>query len=146
MAKIKILHGPNLNLLGTREPEIYGHTTLEQLNETLRSLGSKLGHDITCFQSNSEGDLIDEIQQSKAQHIACFIINLGAYTHTSIALRDALLSVKIPYIETHLSNIFAREPYRHHSYIADHAIGVICGFGMQSYELALQAADRYINR
>lgn len=145
MAKIKILHGPNLNLLGAREPEIYGHTTLAQLNERIQTLGKELGHEVICFQSNSESALIDEIQQAMTNKIDFFILNLAAFTHTSIALRDALLSVKVPFIEVHLSNIFAREPYRHHSHIADRAVGVICGFGIQSYELAMHAANRYLN-
>ena len=131
------LHGPNLNLLGTREPGLYGSATLEQINAALRERAMALGAGIDCFQSNHEGELVDRIQAARGQ-TAGILINAGAYTHTSIALRDALLAVAIPYVELHLSNTHAREPFRHHSFLADRAVGVICGFGPLSYGLALE--------
>ncbi|MFM7755104.1 MAG: type II 3-dehydroquinate dehydratase [Cyanobium sp.] len=131
------LHGPNLNLLGTREPGLYGSATLEQINVTLQERASALGAAIDCFQSNHEGALVDRIQAARGM-VHGILINAGAYTHTSIALRDALLAVAIPYVELHLSNTHAREPFRHHSFLADRAVGVICGFGPLSYGLALE--------
>jgi len=131
------LHGPNLNLLGTREPGLYGSDTLEQINATLQERASALGAAIDCFQSNHEGALVDRIQTARGT-VHGILINAGAYTHTSIALRDALLAVAIPYVELHLSNTHAREPFRHHSFLADRAVGVICGFGPLSYGLALE--------
>ncbi|MFM7513621.1 MAG: type II 3-dehydroquinate dehydratase [Cyanobium sp.] len=131
------LHGPNLNLLGTREPGLYGSATLEQINVTLQERASALGAAIDCFQSNQEGALVDRIQAALGT-VHGILINAGAYTHTSIALRDALLAVAIPYVELHLSNTHAREPFRHHSVLADRAVGVICGFGPLSYGLALE--------
>jgi 3-dehydroquinate dehydratase-2 len=131
------LHGPNLNLLGTREPGLYGSATLEQINSTLRERATALGAAIDCFQSNHEGALVDRIQAARGT-VHGILINAGAYTHTSIALRDALLAVAIPYVELHLSNTHAREPFRHHSFLADRAVGVICGFGPLSYGLALE--------
>lgn len=131
------LHGPNLNLLGTREPGLYGSATLEQINAALRERAMALGAGIDCFQSNHEGELVDRIQAARGQ-TAGILINAGAYTHTSIALRDALLAVAIPYVELHLSNTHARETFRHHSVLADRALGVICGFGPASYGLALE--------
>ena len=140
MAKILVLHGPNLNLLGTREPEIYGRGTLADINRQLTERAEANGHELTCFQSNAEHELIDRIQQGRNDRTALILFNPGAFTHTSIALRDALAAVAIPFIEVHLSNVHAREPFRHHSYLSDIAVGVICGFGSDSYRLALEAA------
>jgi 3-dehydroquinate dehydratase-2 len=131
------LHGPNLNLLGTREPGLYGSATLDQINATLRERAAALGAAIDCVQSNHEGELVDRIHGARGT-VDGILINAGAYTHTSIALRDALLAVAIPYVELHLSNTHAREPFRHHSFLADRAVGVICGFGPLSYGLALE--------
>ena len=131
------LHGPNLNLLGTREPGLYGSATLEQINGNLRERAAALGATIDCFQSNHEGELVDRIHGARGM-VDGILINAGAYTHTSIALRDALLAVALPYVELHLSNTHAREPFRHHSFLADRAVGVICGFGPLSYGLALE--------
>ena len=136
--KILVLHGPNLNLLGAREPEIYGHETLADINRRLTVQGKAAGWAVTSFQSNQEGALIDRVQQAKKQQVSAIIINPAGYTHTSIALRDALAGVAIPFIEVHLSNIHAREPFRSHSYFSDLAVGTICGLGSQGYELALQ--------
>ena len=138
MAKpIFVLSGPNLNLLGTREPEIYGKTTLQDIHETLKQQAAHSHVELQCFQSNMEGDLVNWIQQA-GQDAQAIIINAGAYTHTSIAIADAIRSIDIPVIEVHLSNIYQREEYRHHSYISPLAKGLICGFGAKSYELALQ--------
>ena len=140
MAKLLLLHGPNLNLLGTREPGIYGSDTLNSINERLANEAKNSGHHLTAEQSNAEHDLIKYIHEASQNDVSCIIFNPGAFTHTSVALRDAMLGVAIPFIEVHLSNVHAREKFRHHSYFSDIAIGVICGFGMKSYELALQAA------
>ena len=131
------LHGPNLNLLGTREPGVYGSKTLDQVNAELESRAQALGAAISCFQSNHEGALVDRIHEGRGS-VDGILINAGAYTHSSIALRDALLGVAIPFVELHLSNTHAREPFRHHSTLADKALGVICGFGPLSYTLALE--------
>ena len=131
------LHGPNLNLLGSREPGIYGSSSLEQINAALQQRAADMGAAIDCFHSNHEGALVDRIHQARGT-VAGILINAGAYTHTSIAIRDALLGVVIPYVELHLSNVHAREAFRHQSMLADKAIGVICGFGPASYGLALQ--------
>ena len=131
------LHGPNLNLLGTREPGVYGSQTLDQINAELESRAQALGAAISCFQSNHEGALVDRIHEGRG-NVDGILINAGAYTHSSIALRDALLGVAIPFVELHLSNTHAREPFRHHSTLADKALGVICGFGPLSYTLALE--------
>ena len=131
------LHGPNLNLLGTREPGVYGSQTLDQVNAELESRAQALGAAISCFQSNHEGALVDRIHEGRGS-VDGILINAGAYTHSSIALRDALLGVVIPFVELHLSNTHAREPFRHHSTLADKALGVICGFGPLSYTLALE--------
>lgn len=136
--KILVLHGPNLNLLGTREPEIYGREALPDINRRLIAQGKLAGAAVTCFQSNHEGALIDRAQLAKQQQVAWIIINPAGFTHTSVALRDALAGVAIPFIEVHLSNIHAREPFRRHSYFSDLAAGTICGLGSQGYELALQ--------
>ena len=140
MAKILVLHGPNLNLLGTREPAIYGHDTLTDIDARLAAQALAAGHALASFQANAEGTLIDRVQQARGEQVAMILLNAGAYTHTSIALRDALAAVAVPFIEVHLSNVFAREPFRHHSYLSDLAVGVICGFGADSYRLALDAA------
>lgn len=139
MAKILIVNGPNLNLLGTREPEVYGNITLEQLNNQLKATAEQANHKAIFFQSNGEKELIDCIQQAAEQKVDYLIINPGAYGHTSIAIRDALLGVQLPFIEVHLSNIYARETFRHHSFLSDIAQGVICGLGTQSYQAALMA-------
>ena len=140
MATILVLHGPNLNLLGTREPEIYGATTLADINSTLTEMCIAKGHHLQALQSNAEYELINRIHDAKGEGINFIIINPAAFTHTSVALRDALAAVDIPFIECHLSNVHTREAFRHHSYFSDLSQGVICGFGAQSYELALQAA------
>ena len=136
MKKIEIINGPNLNLTGVREPEVYGSTTMEQYLDGLRKAFPEV--EITYYQSNVEGELIDEIQRAG---YACdgLIVNLGGYSHTSVALRDALLAVPAPKVEVHLSNIFAREEYRHHSLITSACRGMVCGLGLQGYELALRA-------
>lgn len=136
--KILVLHGPNLNLLGSREPEIYGRETLADINRRLITCGKAEGARVICFQSNHEGALIDRVQLSRKQQVAAIIINPAGFTHTSVALRDALAGVAIPFIEVHLSNIHAREPFRRHSYFSDLATGTICGLGSRGYELALQ--------
>lgn len=138
--RILALHGPNLNLLGSREPGVYGRTTLADIHLTMEARARADGVRIESFQSNSEGELIDRIQSAASEGIGFIIINPAGYTHTSVALRDALLAVKIPFIEVHLSNIHARENFRQHSYFSDIAVGVICGLGAQGYELALEAA------
>lgn len=140
MATILVLHGPNLNLLGTREPEIYGATTLEDVNLTLQKMCVDRHHHLQVLQSNAEYELIERIHDAAKEGVNFIIINPAAFTHTSVALRDALAGVAIPFIEVHISNIHAREPFRHHSYLADIACGVICGLGVQGYELALAAA------
>jgi len=139
MASLLVLHGPNLNLLGTREPAIYGGDSLEQINQSLTTEAAAAGHSLSALQSNAEFELIQRIHDAKDEGVAFIIINPGAFTHTSVALRDALLGVEIPFIEVHLSNVHAREAFRHHSYFSDIAEGVICGFGAKSYQLALQA-------
>jgi len=140
---ILVLHGPNLNLLGKREPNHYGATTLKDINTQLHHKATQAGHQLQDFQSNSESALIERIHQSQDEKVDFIIINPAAYTHTSVALRDALSAVAIPFIEIHLSNIYKREPFRHHSYFSDIAIGVISGLGAQGYDLALQVAFQY---
>ena len=132
-----LLNGPNLNLLGQREPGLYGADTLEAIEQRLSAEAGDLGVALTCFQSNHEGALVDRIHQARGQ-VDGILVNAGAFTHTSVALRDALLGVAIPYVELHLSNVHAREAFRHHSYLADKALGVISGFGPASYSLAFQ--------
>ena len=139
------INGPNLNLVGKREPTIYGSQTLEDIQEELLSLSKEIEVRLQFFQSNSEGEMIDCVQKS-AGSIDGILINAGAYTHTSIALRDALLGVKIPFVEVHLSNIYAREEFRHKSFLSDKALGVVCGFGSMSYQLALQGIVSYLKR
>jgi 3-dehydroquinate dehydratase-2 len=140
MASILVLHGPNLNLLGTREPEIYGTTTLDDINGRLTELCQQKGHHLLVLQSNAEYELIERIHDARQEGINFIIFNPAAFTHTSVALRDALTAVAIPFVECHISNVFAREAFRHKSWFSDIAQGVICGFGTKSYELALQAA------
>ncbi len=137
MMRVLLLNGPNLNLLGLREPGLYGADTLEAIEARLGRQAAGLGLELECFQSNHEGALVDRIHAARG-NVDGILINAGAFTHTSIALRDALLGVAIPFVELHLSNVHAREPFRHHSYLADKALGVICGFGPASYDLALQ--------
>ncbi len=138
--QILVLHGPNLNLLGTREPQVYGSTTLEQINTTLASQATARGASLTAFQSNHEGALIDRVHAARTDGTAFIVINPGGFTHTSVALRDALAGVAIPFIEVHLSNVHRREPFRHHSYFSDLAEGTIVGLGAKGYSLALDAA------
>ena len=140
MARILLLNGPNLNLLGTREPAVYGTATLQDIETRLKELSAAQGHELIASQSNAEHELIGKVQATKREGIGFVIINPGAFTHTSIALRDAFLSVGVPFIEIHLSNVFAREAFRHHSYLSDIAVGCIYGLGPIGYELALQAA------
>lgn len=140
MASILVINGPNLNLLGTREPEIYGADTLDDVSQRLVQQGQAAGHHILTLQSNAEYELIERIHEAKAEGIDFIIINPAAFTHTSVALRDALLGVAIPFIELHISNVHQRERFRHHSYFSDVAVGVICGLGVKGYDLALQAA------
>ena len=144
MAKILVLHGPNLNMLGSREPEIYGTTTLKEIDAQIKLFAETAGHKLTSFQSNAEHELIDRIQSAKTKNIDFIIINPGAFTHTSVAIRDAFLSVSIPFIEVHLSNVFAREEFRKHSYLSDIAVAVVSGMGAFGYEVALQAAEQLL--
>jgi 3-dehydroquinate dehydratase II len=138
--RVLVLHGPNLNLLGTREPSIYGAATLDDINARLAARAASAGAELRCFQSNWEGALVDRIQEAGRDATHFVIVNPGAYTHTSVAMRDALAAVKLPFIEVHLSNVFSREPFRHHSYFTDIAVGMICGLGVRGYELALEYA------
>ncbi len=140
MAKLLLLHGPNLNLLGTREPQVYGHATLDDINAAAQAQATAAGHELDALQSNAEHVLIERIHAARSDGTAFIVINPGAFTHTSVALRDALLGVGLPFIETHLSNVHAREPFRRHSYLSDKAVGVVCGFGADSYRYALDAA------
>lgn len=140
MAKLLLLHGPNLNLLGTREPDIYGHVTLAQIDTDLSQRAQAAGHALETLQSNAEHVLIERIHAARTDGTAFILINPGAFTHTSVALRDALLGVGLPFIEIHLSNVHAREAFRRHSYLSDVAVGVICGFGANSYRYALDEA------
>jgi len=140
MAEILVLNGPNLNLLGIREPEHYGSMTLEAINERLARQGQAAGHRLSFYQSNAEHELVGRVQQAIKDNVAFILLNPAAFTHTSIALRDAMAAARIPFIEVHLSNVQAREPFRKHSYFSDLAVGVISGLGAQGYELALTAA------
>ncbi|MDY6816356.1 MAG: type II 3-dehydroquinate dehydratase [Pseudomonadota bacterium] len=146
MSTILVLHGPNLNMLGTREPEVYGYETLKDIDDRLKAKAAEKGHHLLHLQSNAEYELIERIHEARTEGVDFLIINPAAFTHTSIALRDAVLASGIPFIEVHLSNVHAREPFRHHSYFSDIAIGVICGLGSQGYDLALQAALQRIHR
>ncbi|MFQ6003997.1 MAG: type II 3-dehydroquinate dehydratase [Woeseia sp.] len=144
MASLLLINGPNLNLLGSREPGVYGTTDLAALESRLTELATELGHDLQCFQSNAEHEIVDRIQQAANTGTDFILLNPGAFTHTSIAMRDALLAVSIPFIEIHLSNVFAREDFRHSSYFSDIAAGCLFGLGAHGYELALKAADRQL--
>ena len=137
---ILVLNGPNLNLLGTREPQVYGSTTLDEINAELVTLAAKAGTKLECLQSNHEGVLIDRIHAARTDGTEFVIINPGAFTHTSVAIRDAFAGVALPFVEVHLSNVYKREPFRHHSFLSDIAVGVICGLGVQGYRLALDFA------
>ena len=138
MPKVLVINGPNLNLLGTREPHIYGSTTLTDVEAGLRAQGEALGVEVLCFQSNHEGAIVDRIQAARIEGVGWILINAGAYTHTSVAIRDALAGVAIPFVEVHISNVHKREAFRHHSWLSDVAEAVMVGFGTQGYGLALQ--------
>ncbi|MDP3778042.1 MAG: type II 3-dehydroquinate dehydratase [Methylotenera sp.] len=142
---ILVLHGPNLNLLGLREPQHYGNATLDSINQTLTNKAKSANITLEAFQSNAEADLVDKIQSIATKSVDFVIINPAAFTHTSVAMRDALSAVKVPFIEVHLSNVFARESFRHHSYFTDIAVGIISGLGAKGYELALDFAIEKIN-
>ena len=144
MAKILVLHGPNLNLLGTREPQHYGLSTLEEINQRVSDMASEAGHNLTAKQSNAEHMLVEFVQSAAAEGVDYIVINPAAYTHTSVALRDALIASKIPFVEVHLSNVYKREDFRHRSYFSDIAQGVISGFGAQGYEFGIRAALTYL--
>lgn len=146
MVKILVIHGPNLNLLGTREPEVYGADTLTAINQELTQMAAQKGVELEIYQSNAEGDIVSCIQQAGADKTQFIIINPAAYTHTSVAIRDAFLATRIPFIEAHLSNVYAREEFRTHSYLSDLAVGVISGFGKNSYLLAFEAAIIQCNK
>lgn len=144
MARLLLINGPNLNLLGSREPGVYGRTSLAEVERTLTASAGKLGHELAAFQSNAEHELVERVHRAAAENVDFILLNPGAFTHTSIALRDALLAAGIPFIEVHVSNTFAREDFRHRSYFSDIAAGCLFGFGAYSYELALQAAARQL--
>ncbi|MBM69371.1 MAG: type II 3-dehydroquinate dehydratase [Haliea sp.] len=146
MATILVLHGPNLNLLGEREPAVYGHTTLADIDSRLTHVATAQGHHLLAMQSNAEYELVERIHDARREGVNFILINPAAFTHTSVALRDALAAVAIPFIEVHLSNTHAREPFRQHSYFSDLAVGVICGLGAHGYELALLAALRQLEQ
>jgi len=145
MKKILVIHGPNLNLLGQRETSVYGTTTLDEINRSLTEVAREECVELAFFQSNHEGDIVDEIGRAKSDGISAIVINPAAYTHTSVAIRDAVAAVSIPTVEVHLSNIYKREEFRHHSMIASAAVGQISGFGVHSYTLGLLAAVKIIN-
>jgi len=144
MASLLLINGPNLNLLGSREPGVYGNTNLADVESRLTSLAKDQGHELDCFQSNAEHEIVDRIQQAAADKADFILLNPGAFTHTSISIRDALLAVSIPFIEIHLSNVFAREDFRHNSYFSDIAAGCLFGLGAYGYELGLNAAIRQL--
>ena len=144
MAHLLLLNGPNLNLLGRREPGLYGTTTLAEIETALRKQAAVAGHELTAFQSDAEHELIRRVHEARDQQVRMILVNPAAFTHTSVALRDALLAVQIPFIEVHLTNVAAREPFRHRSFFSDVAVGTITGFGVASYELALSAAVRHL--
>ena len=146
MARVLLLNGPNLNLLGTREPSIYGTDTLESIEKRTSAVARETGHELIAYQSNAEHELIEHVHRAPTEGVSFLLANPGAFTHTSIALRDALAGVAIPFIELHLSNVHAREEFRRHSYLSDIAVGVICGFGPDSYRLALDAALLRLDR
>lgn len=138
--KLLLLNGPNLNLLGSREPEVYGATTLAEIEQAAIAQAKAAGAELACLQSNHEGDLIDRIQAAKAQGVEAIVINPGGLTHTSVALRDALAGVAIPFVEVHISNIYKRESFRHHSYLSELAAGVVCGLGPDGYRISIEFA------
>ena len=144
MAKLLLLNGPNLNLLGSREPEVYGATRLDDIEANCIDVATELGHELECFQSNAEHELIDRVQRAAKDRVDFIVFNPGAFTHTSIAIRDAFLAVQIPFIEIHLSNTFAREEFRQNSYFSDIAASCLFGFGAYGYELALYGASRHL--
>jgi 3-dehydroquinate dehydratase II len=146
MARVLLLNGPNLNLLGVREPAVYGSDTLESIERRATAVAREAGHELLCFQSNAEHELIGRIHRARDEGVAFLIVNPGALTHTSIALRDALLAIGVPFIEVHLSNPHAREPFRRHSYLSDIAVGVISGLGPFGYEVAVRAAAERLGR
>ena len=145
MASLLLINGPNLNLLGTREPGVYGETNLADVETRLSAMAKDFGHDLNCFQSNAEHEIVDRVQQAQIDAVKFILLNPGAFTHTSIAIRDALLAVSIPFIEIHLSNVFAREEFRRLSYFSDIAAGCLLGLGAYGYELALQAASQQLS-
>jgi 3-dehydroquinate dehydratase II len=146
MARLLLLNGPNLNLLGTREPGLYGTDTLESIEKRAAAVARECGHELTAFQSNAEHELIERIHRAPAEGVAFLIVNPGAFTHTSIALRDAILAIGLPFLEVHLSNTQAREPFRRHSHFSDIAVGVITGLGAFGYEAAVRAAAQRLGR
>ncbi|MGA7815794.1 type II 3-dehydroquinate dehydratase [Caballeronia sp.] len=147
MSQLLVLHGPNLNLLGTREPGVYGHVTLAEIDKALADKAQEAGAQLSSFQSNHEGALVDRIQQARTENVDFVLINPAAYTHTSVAIRDALAGVALPFVEIHLSNVHRREPFRHHSYFSDQAEAVICGLGWKGYLYALDfALDRIASK
>ncbi len=146
MANLLVLHGPNLNLLGTREPEVYGHASLAEIDKDLHQRAQAAGHALTSLQSNAEAVLVDRVQAARDDGTDLILINPAAFTHTSVALRDALAAVAIPFIEVHLSNPHAREPFRHTSYFSDLAVGIVSGFGADSYRYALEAALAWLEK
>jgi 3-dehydroquinate dehydratase-2 len=146
MSSFLLINGPNLNLLGSREPDVYGATSLADIEKRSVEYAKELGHDLSCFQSNAEHELIDQVQKAQVDGVEFIILNPGGFTHTSVALRDALLAVQIPFIEIHLSNTFAREEFRHNSYFSDIANSCLFGFGAYGYELALQAASQHVSK
>ncbi len=145
MSSFLLVNGPNLNLLGSREPDVYGATRLTDIEKRCVEVATELGHELACFQSNAEHELIDAVQQAAADSVGFIILNPGGFTHTSVALRDAFLAVQIPFIEIHLSNTFAREEFRHNSYFSDIANSCLFGFGAFGYELAVQAAHQHVS-
>ncbi len=146
MARVLLLNGPNLNLLGTREPAVYGTDTLDSIEKRAAAVARETGHELTAFQSNAEHELIERIHQARTDGVDFLIINPGAFAHTSLALRDAILATALPFIEVHLSNTHAREAFRRHSYLSDIAVGVICGLGAFGYEAAVRAAAQRLSR
>jgi len=146
MSSFLLINGPNLNLLGSREPEVYGATGLADIEKRCIAVAKELGHELSCFQSNAEHELIDRVQQAQVDGVDFIVLNPGGFTHTSVALRDAFLAVQIPFIEIHLSNTFAREEFRHNSYFSDIASSCLFGFGAYGYELALQAAHEHVSK